>query len=163
MTTEDVLAVAFDASCIGGAIYAAWNDWVPWLAVPLVILLVALSRVRPAVNRIREENHEWQASFDLRWKADCRARERWQAAHPDQPLTWPDHADMCVWLMEQLEARSRCYTPDEVATVQGALDSLASALTQHGHQWTEGERAIYEDACTLLGNPPFTPPTEDAA
>lgn len=37
--------------------------------------------------------------------------------------------------------------------VLGALDSLATALAQHGHQWTEGERAIYEQATTALGRP----------
>jgi hypothetical protein len=48
---------------------------------------------------------EWddlQASFDLRWKADMRAIKMWQEAHPGNDLVWPDHADLCVWLLEQL-------------------------------------------------------------
>ena len=31
-----------------------------------------------------------------------RAIKRWQAAHPGNDLRWPDHADLVVWLMEQL-------------------------------------------------------------
>lgn len=36
----------------------------------------------------------------------------------------------------------------------GALDSLAIALCEHEHTWTDGERAIYEEAQVILGNPP---------
>ena len=43
-----------------------------------------------------------QHSFDLRWKADMRAIKRWQAA-TGRTMTWPDHADLVVWLLEQLE------------------------------------------------------------
>lgn len=46
---------------------------------------------------------ELEYTFDLRWKADMRGIERWQAATGRQ-LTWPDHADLVVWLLEQLEA-----------------------------------------------------------
>ncbi len=37
--------------------------------------------------------------------------------------------------------------------VTGALDTLASALTKHGHTWTDGERAIYEEALIAMGIP----------
>ncbi|MDE1149693.1 MAG: hypothetical protein PW843_24340 [Azospirillaceae bacterium] len=50
-----------------------------------------------------DEAAELKATFDLRWKADMRAIARWQAA-TGKTLTWPDHADLCVWLMEQLDA-----------------------------------------------------------
>jgi hypothetical protein len=33
--------------------------------------------------------------------------------------------------------------------VVGALDSLGVALADHDHQWTEGERAIYEKAVEI--------------
>ena len=46
---------------------------------------------------------EMQRTFDIRWNADMRAIKRWQAAHPGNDLTWPDHADLVVWLMEQLD------------------------------------------------------------
>lgn len=38
--------------------------------------------------------------------------------------------------------------------VLGALDSLATALTERGHTWSEGERAIYDQATELLGVKP---------
>ncbi len=40
--------------------------------------------------------------------------------------------------------------------VIGALDSLGLALADHNHQWTEGERAIYEKAIEVLQLPPKT-------
>lgn len=42
-------------------------------------------------------------------------------------------------------------TEDDRQIILGALDSLASALADHAHTWTDGERAIYEQACRLLG------------
>lgn len=39
---------------------------------------------------------------------------------------------------------------EEGALILGALDSLGVALSEHGHLWTEGERAIYEQAVTIL-------------
>ena len=51
-------------------------------------------------DELRRTNEGLQLTFDLRWKADRRAIKRWQAAHPGNDLTWPDHADMVVWLME---------------------------------------------------------------
>lgn len=57
---------------------------------------------------------ELTALFNLRWKADRRATKRWQEAHPGNDLVWPDHADMVVWLLEQLdeaEARAEAMRP----------------------------------------------------
>lgn len=53
-------------------------------------------------NELRRTNEGLQLTFDLRWKADQRAIKRWQAAHPGNDLTWPDHADMVVWLMDEI-------------------------------------------------------------
>src|SRR5574337_1013278 len=47
---------------------------------------------------------EMKQSFDLRWKADMRAIDHWRREHPGDDLTWPDHADLCVWLMGELAA-----------------------------------------------------------
>ena len=50
------------------------------------------------------ELDEMEASFDLRWKADMRGIERWRKEKPkERDLTWPDHADMVVWLMVELD------------------------------------------------------------
>lgn len=57
--------------------------------------------------QIQLERHHH--SFELRRKADMRAIKRWQEANPGNDLIWPDHADLCVWLMDriaELEARS---------------------------------------------------------
>lgn len=43
------------------------------------------------------------ASFKLRWNADMRAIKQWRAAHPGNELVQPDHADMVVWLLEELD------------------------------------------------------------
>lgn len=43
------------------------------------------------------------ASFDLRWNADMRAIKQWRDAHPGNELVQPDHADMVVWLLEELD------------------------------------------------------------
>jgi hypothetical protein len=51
---------------------------------------------------VTQERDELKSTFDLRWDADMRAIKLWQAAHPDREDTWPDHADMVVWLLEQL-------------------------------------------------------------
>ena len=59
--------------------------------------------VAPDLRRIADDIEEHRYSFDLRWKADMRAIERWQGAHPGKELVWPDHADLVVWLLEQLE------------------------------------------------------------
>lgn len=41
-------------------------------------------------------------------------------------------------------------TETQAQVILGALDSLACALTEHGHAWTDGERTIYEYAVGLL-------------
>jgi len=51
------------------------------------------------------EIEELQGCFDIRWKADMRAIKMWQAAHPGSENIWPDHAEMVLWLMEQLTGK----------------------------------------------------------
>lgn len=50
-----------------------------------------------------DEGDALQRTFELRWEADRRAIKRWQAAHPGKELTWPDHADLMVWLLDECE------------------------------------------------------------
>ena len=52
-----------------------------------------------AADRIEELEH----LFDLRWAADMRAIRLWQSANPDQPRTWPDHADLGTWCLSRIE------------------------------------------------------------
>lgn len=59
--------------------------------------------LRIKLDEAEKKIAELQASADLRWKADMRAIERWHAAHPDKELVWPGCADLCVWLMGELD------------------------------------------------------------
>jgi hypothetical protein len=81
---------------------------------------------------------ELQYTFDLRWKADRRATERWRAAAPGRDLTIPDHADLCVWLLEQLEANGSTAEKQLLAeirdleeTIRDATGNLISLLQDH--------------------------------
>lgn len=62
-----------------------------------------LERLVVRLLQDRREQIAMQKTFDLRWAADMRAIKRWQDA-TGKTDTWPDHADMVVWLLEQLEA-----------------------------------------------------------
>lgn len=44
----------------------------------------------------------YDSLFDLRWQADMRATKMWRDAHPGNDLVIPDHADLVVWLLEQM-------------------------------------------------------------
>lgn len=60
-----------------------------------------------ALQSSLESAWELQLTFELRWKADMRAITRWRDANPGNELVLPDHADLVVWLLEQLEKPSR--------------------------------------------------------
>lgn len=51
----------------------------------------------------QQELADLEATFDLRWKADMRAIERWRKERPGRELTLPDHADLCGWLLERID------------------------------------------------------------
>ena len=63
-------------------------------------LTAALAAKERAEAALAEHKH----SFDLRWQADQRARALWRKDRPDRDMIWPDHADLCVWLLEQRDA-----------------------------------------------------------
>ena len=86
-----------------------------------------------AADRIEELEH----LFDLRWAADMRAIRLWQSAHPDQPRTWPDHADLGTWCLsriETLEAALReitwIATPDHAMARSRATHIARKALEE---------------------------------
>lgn len=67
-------------------------------------------RLERELVEAREERDELQRVLDLKYAADMRAIKRWQTrpgAEPGDELTWPDRADMVVWLLEQLDASPR--------------------------------------------------------
>jgi hypothetical protein len=59
------------------------------------------------IARLKDADVEHEASFDLRWKADLRAIERWRGARKDRELIWPDHADLCVNALDWVETAER--------------------------------------------------------
>ena len=72
---------------------------------------------------------ELEQLFDLRWAADMRAIKAWQIAHPDQPKTWPDHADLGTWCLsriEKLEAALR-----EIAWIATPDHAMARSRATH--------------------------------
>jgi len=52
-----------------------------------------------AADRIEELEN----TVDLRWECDRRAIKQWREAHPGNDRVWPDHVDLCMWLMEKVE------------------------------------------------------------
>lgn len=58
-----------------------------------------------------EDKKELEELFDLRWKADMRAIERWRKAGPNRELVLPDHADLVVWLLGQLDCALTALRP----------------------------------------------------
>lgn len=63
-------------------------------------LQTKVDQLASELREAREARDDLQAGFDLRWNADMRAIERWHAAGGHK-LTWPDHADLVVWLVTQ--------------------------------------------------------------
>jgi hypothetical protein len=63
-----------------------------------------LMKLAMEANLLKAELKDKDAAFDLRWQADMRAIKKWQKA-TGKKLVWPDHADLCVWLLEQLDKK----------------------------------------------------------
>lgn len=59
-----------------------------------------LDVMREAAMRLAE----FERMVDVRLDAEMRAIRRWQEM-TGKALTWPDHAELCVWLMQQLDER----------------------------------------------------------
>lgn len=68
------------------------------------ILDIAAQILISHVEKAKTDVASLQQTFDLRWDADMRAIKRWQAAGSDRELTWPDRADLVVFLLEQMDA-----------------------------------------------------------
>lgn len=93
-----------------------------------------------------EKMREMEHTFDLRWKADMRAIERWRAERPkERELRQPDHADLCVWLLEQLAERDSRL---ERSRRQAFLDGTLAA------RWIKSPEPpkTYHDCCVELAD-----------
>jgi hypothetical protein len=97
----------------------------------------------PMLEWAIERIEELEATFDLRWKADMRAIKRWQEAHPGNDLTWPDHADMVVWMLEQIERPSPTKSDSFAnAPLTGPGSRLEADLRAMGAGETEAPRCL---------------------
>jgi chromosome segregation ATPase len=93
---------------------------------------------------MREKNAEiaeLRATLNMRYDADQRAIRRWQAAHPGNELTWPDHADMVVWMLERCD------------TLADALQNLCDRFTgkEKSRDITEQLKKAYEALAAVKG------------
>lgn len=90
------------------------------------LMHASIPEMRAALKVVIEELAERDRSFDLRWKADMRAIKRWQAEKPaERELVWPDHADLCVWLMGRLDSLE--------AGVRYVIESRTDNILMQGH------------------------------
>lgn len=71
---------------------------------PIKKIVDKLEATEQRNQELETENAEYKASFDLRWKADMRAIKKWHDAGGDK-MMWPDHADLCVWLIDRITER----------------------------------------------------------
>lgn len=76
---------------------------------------------------LREELKDMQATFDLRWKADMRAIAKWRE-QTGKELVMPDHADLCIWLLERLEQASQ---PQWIPTSEQLPEEAAPVLVPY--------------------------------
>lgn len=97
---------------------------------------VRVTELEAERDALTTDNAELNHVFDLRWKADMRAVERWRAEDPEKrQLTLPDHADLCVWLLEERDALG-----ERVAL----LDVAVASAQKYEARAHEGKRALEE-------------------
>ena len=100
---------------------------------------IEIKRLRHRLKRARLDVEGFEKTFRLRWDADMRAIKRWQAAAPGRELTWPDHADMVVWMLETQDAIAQelalladSFELGEVGDPDQAAVALRNVLSRHG-------------------------------
>ena len=94
------------------------------------------------IDRLRFEAESLQASMDLRVDASQRAIRKWHAAGHDL-LCWPDYADLCVWLMEEigrLDTELRRERKEEYIRVTGCV--LRVRALNQGRETDEEDRLL---------------------
>jgi hypothetical protein len=58
------------------------------------------------IEELRSQADDNDKLLDRRWDADLRGAKKWQEA-TGKTLTWPDHAELVTWLLEQLDEKQR--------------------------------------------------------
>lgn len=80
----------------------------------------ALDEAMEHIKELSEDNDELNFSFNLRWKADIRAIKKWQIK-TGKKLRWPDHADLCVYLMDELDKKRFWFEKIIISILAAAL------------------------------------------
>jgi len=91
----------------------------------------ALASYQKKVEEQAERIKELEDLFDLRHEADMRAIKEWQEV-TGQTLTWPDHADLCVFLMTalSLEAQNKEAAEKRVEELTAERDEADHVLNE---------------------------------
>lgn len=101
----------------------------------------ALAASEARRGELEGERDEATASFDLRWKSDMRAIKRWHEAGGD-PLTWPDHTDLSVWLMGRLTEYDRAIT--KIARAVTKMDRETVTASDQGEAVARDCKPVFE-------------------
>lgn len=107
-------------------------------------LRTRLTTLERDLAEARAERDALQRSADLRWAADQRAIKRWQAEKPGRDLTWPDHADLCCWLLAHRDTALQ-EAAKECALV--AAEWRATDLLSEPHKHIARGAAVGADEC----------------
>lgn len=78
---------------------------------------------RRRIEKLEKELVDFEASFEIRWDADQRAIKLWQEATGKEDV-WPDHADLCVFLMSEIDRLKEEGSPGVMHEVDRALYDL---------------------------------------
>lgn len=91
------------------------------------------------LSEVLQDLEDYEQTFNLRWKADMRAIDRWHQAHPGRDHIWPDHADLCAWLMDQWpDTQAPIPTPGIPARSGGNSDAaISDGSADHGEALTK--------------------------
>lgn len=115
-----------------------------------------MSEPSDTIDTVRQQMDELERVFELRWAADMRAIKRWREQAPGRELTMPDHADMVVYLLDEIErlkADNHRYCDTHVKLMREADERYDNLLREHAAQarcslpQTDGEKF-----CTQLDN-----------
>jgi hypothetical protein len=102
------------------------------------------------VEALDDLDHHYR-SFDLRWSADVLAIARWRQAAPSRELTWPDHADLVVWLLSDGRAARRGQPRVAAEGAAGKVDAIAGRFRQARHHFWDGVRQLVKHLRTSGG------------
>ena len=84
------------------------------------LMRLPFDHVYVSYGEVADRIEELEHIFTVRREAGTRALKMWQDANPGNDLTWPDHADLCVWLMEKVKQAA-----DRIEELEKALARIA--------------------------------------